>query len=218
MRDLFISTFGGVLLVVSALVLAVSNLEAQEEESSFSVKLYAGLNQAMDADLEGSSELLFPSGEASFDAGFVTGLALVYRPVTNFEAEIEYAYRTNDIDSISGVGQASGDLASVAIMANGYYLLQNETDWVPYVGLGFGLLQEIDADMVLDDTPQTDLEDRSIAWQAMVGTKYQIASSWDLLGEVRYFSAPGPELENGSGSYDLDYDNLSLNLGVAFNF
>jgi hypothetical protein len=84
-----------------------------------------GLNFALDSDFDGSNPDSFPSGEASLDIGGLAGLAAGYRFNRNFAADLDYMYRSNDIDKIKGSGGATiadgGDLASVAIMANGYY-------------------------------------------------------------------------------------------------
>jgi len=54
-----------------------------------------------------------------------------------------------------------GDLASVAIMANGHYYFDFSDSWSPYIGLGVGFLQEIDSDVELVGiADQKDLEDQ----------------------------------------------------------
>jgi opacity protein-like surface antigen len=186
------------------------------------VKLLAGVNSAMDSDFNGSSSQSFPSGEASLDAGPVYGMAGGYRFGRNFATEIEYVFRSNDIDKITGMGGekiADGDLASVAIMANGYYYFDFAKNWSPYIGIGIGYLQEIDSDVkMLGKSDQTDLEDQVFAWQAMVGAEVPLDESWRFYGEGRFMTAPGPELNNSNGSYDIDYENISLIVGIGYQF
>jgi opacity protein-like surface antigen len=182
-----------------------------------------GFNFALDSDFDGSSRDSFPSGEASLDTGAVVGLAAGYRFNRNFAADLDYAYRSNDIDKIKSPGGATiadgGDLASVAIMANGYYYFDFAETWSPYIGLGLGFLQEIDSDVQLTGVnSQTDLEDEVFAWQAMVGAELPIDHKWRLYGEGRFMSAPSPELSNSNGSYSVDYNNLSLIVGVGYQF
>jgi opacity protein-like surface antigen len=186
-------------------------------------RLIGGLNFALDSDYDGSNPDSFPSGEASLDTGAVVGLAAGYRFNRNFAADLDYAYRSNDIDKIKGAGGATiadgGDLASVAIMANGYYYCDFAQTWSPYIGLGLGFLQEIDSDVQLTDvTSQKDLEDQVFAWQAMVGAEVPIDDSWRFYGEGRFMSAPSPDLSNSSGSYSVDYANLSLIFGAGYQF
>ena len=186
-------------------------------------KLLGGLNFALDSDYEGSSPSSFPSGEASLTTGAIAGLAGGYRFNRNFAAELEYAYRSNDIDKIKGSGGTTiadgGDLASVAIMANGYYFFDFAETWSPYIGLGLGFLQEIDSDVELTGlADQKDLEDEVFAWQAMVGAEVPMTDNWRFYGEGRFMTAPSPSLSNGNGSYDVDYKNLSLVVGIGYQF
>jgi len=187
------------------------------------VKLFGGLNSALDSDYEGSNEASFPSGKASLDSGSIVGMAGGYRFSRNVAAELEYAYRSNDISEIKGSGGRvvadGGDLASVAIMANGYYYIDAADSWSPYVGLGLGFLQEVDSDVKLVGvSPQADLEDQVFAWQAIVGAEVPLNESWRFYGEGRFMSTPGPDLSNSNGSYSVDYDNLSLMVGVGYQF
>jgi opacity protein-like surface antigen len=176
-----------------------------------------------ESDFTGSNPNSFPSGEASLDTGGVVGLAAGYRFNRNFAADLDYLYRSNDIDKIKGKGGATvadgGDLASVAIMANGYYYFDFAESWSPYIGLGVGFLQEIDSDVELTGrNSQKDLEDQVFAWQAMVGAELPIDESWRFYGEGRFMSAPSPDLSNSNGSYSVDYNNLSLILGIGYQF
>lgn len=185
-------------------------------------RLMGGLNFA-ESDFTGSNPNSFPSGEASLDTGGVVGLAAGYRFNRNFAADLDYLYRSNDIDKIKGKGGATvadgGDLASVAIMANGYYYFDFAESWSPYIGLGVGFLQEIDSDVELTGrNSQKDLEDQVFAWQAMVGAELPIDESWRFYGEGRFMSAPSADLSNSNGSYSVDYNNLSLILGIGYQF
>jgi opacity protein-like surface antigen len=186
-------------------------------------RLMGGLNFALDSDFDGSSPDSFPSGEVSLDTGAVVGLAAGYRFNRNFAADLDYAYRSNDIDTIKGTGGAriadGGDLASVAIMANGYYYLDFAESWSPYIGVGMGFLQEIDSDVELTGVQsQKDLEDQVFAWQAMVGAEVPVDQNWRFYGEGRFMSSPSPDLSNSNGSYSVDYNNLSLIFGIGYQF
>lgn len=186
-------------------------------------KLLGGLNFALDSDFDGNNPQSFPSGEASLSTGAVVGLAGGYRFNRNFATDLEYAYRSNDIDKIKGSGGTTiadgGDLASVAIMANGYYYFDFAESWSPYIGLGLGFLQEIDSDVELTGTAaQKDLEDQVFAWQAMIGAEVPIDPKWRFFGEGRFMSAPSPDLSNNNGSYSVDYNNLSLIIGIGYQF
>jgi opacity protein-like surface antigen len=187
------------------------------------LKLMGGLNFALDSDFDGSNSSSFPSGEANLDTGQIMGIAGGYRFNRNIAAELEYTYRSNDIDKVKNSSGAtfidSGDLASVAIMANGYYYFDIAKSWSQYLGLGIGYLQEIDGDLeFVNGNNQGDLEDEAFGWQAMLGAEVPLNDSWRFYGEGRFMSAPGTELSNSRGSYDVDYENLSLIVGIGYQF
>jgi opacity protein-like surface antigen len=212
--------------VVAATVAFGSSRQALADNTDYQgpyARLLGGLNFALDSDFDGNRSDSFPSGEASLDTGAVVGLGGGYRFNRNFAAELEYAYRSNDIDKIKGSGGTTiadgGDLASVAIMANGYYFFDFAESWSPYIGFGMGFLQEIDSDVELvGANDQKDLEDSVFAWQAMVGAEVPIDDSWRFYGEGRFMTAPSPELSNSNGSYSVDYNNLSLIFGIGYQF
>lgn len=220
MRLMFMS------VVVASLLIGGIPRQSFAESTDYQgpyARLMGGLNFALDSDFSGSSPDSFPSGEAGFDTGGLVGLAAGYRFNRNFAADLDYAYRSNDIDEIKGSGGATiadgGDLASVAIMANGYYFFDFADSWSPYIGLGMGFLQEIDSDVELTGlNSQKDLEDQLFAWQAMVGAEIPVDPNWRFYGEGRFMSAPSPDLSNNNGSYSVDYTNLSLILGIGYQF
>ena len=220
MRLLFISG------VVASLSICGIPRQSSAENPDYQgpyARLMGGLNFVLDSDFVGSTPDSFPSGEAGLDTGGLVGLAAGYRFNRNFAADLDYIYRSNDIDKIKGSGGATiadgGDLASVAIMANGYYFFDFAESWSPYIGLGMGFLQEIDSDVELTDlNSQKDLEDQLFAWQAMIGAEVPVDPNWRFYGEGRFMSAPSPDLSNNNGSYSVDYTNLSLILGIGYQF
>lgn len=210
------------LLSTSGLLTRHASADNRDYQGPYA-RLIGGLSFAQDSDFEGGGPGSFPSGEASLSNGAIVGLAAGYRFNRNFAADLDYAYRSNDIDKVKGTGGATiadgGDLASVAIMANGYYYFDFAETWSPYIGLGLGFLQEIDSDVELTGaTPQKDLEDQVFAWQAMLGAEVPIHERWRLYGEGRLLSAPSSDLSNSSGSYSVDYNTLSLIFGVGYQF
>jgi len=186
------------------------------------VRLHGGLNFALDTDYDGNRSDAFPSGEAKLGTGAMVGMSGGYRFNRNFSADLEYSYRSNDIDEVTKGGARiadGGDLASVAIMANGNYYFDFSDSWSPYVGLGVGFLQEIDSDVELVGVAdQKDLEDQVFAWQATIGAEVPVDNNWRFYGEGRFLSAPGVDLSNSNGSYSVDYNNLSLLIGIGYQF
>jgi opacity protein-like surface antigen len=209
-------------LGLAKISLAEESGNAEKKDGSVYVKAFGGLNFLRNADLESGGSSPLPEGEASFDAGLNVGLAVGYNLLEELALELEYSYRNNDIDKIKGQSgnfAKSGDLASVAIMANVLYSPNVSKSFSPYIGGGVGILQEIDSDVEFTNNDSVrDLEDSTIALQLIAGVEVPIADSLAVFGEGRYLGAPGPELSNNSQSYDFDYNSFSANLGLKYTF
>ena len=184
-------------------------------------KLHAGFGVLDDGGFDATSGGTTTPGDGSYDSGLLSGFALGYRFDRRWSAELEYTYRTNDIDSIEQSGStfaSGGDYASVAILANAFYHFRPGERLRPYVGAGVGLLQEIDADL---ESSSVEASDRGgFAWQVMAGVDYQLSDRWNLNFEGRYFDGGSPTLdvEGSSDSYDADYRHLGLLAGVSYSF
>jgi opacity protein-like surface antigen len=182
--------------------------------------LSAGLNVADDGAFDPASGPS-SSGEGTYDTGFGTGFAVGYEFSDALAAELEYTYRSNDIDSIDGnAGNIAlgGDYASVAVLANLVYSFPSANRWRPYVGLGAGVLQEVDADL---DSSGLEASDRGVfAYQLKAGAGYRVTDALELLVEGRYLGSSGPELdvEGTAQSFDADYDNFGVFLGGRWSF
>lgn len=186
------------------------------------VTVFGGGNFVTDTDYNGSTSDGFPSGSAKLDTGVVTGAGVGYRFSPEWAAELEYAYRSNSIDSLkrgAAVLSTDGDLASVAIMANGLYFINIDRSWRPYVGGGVGFLQEIDSDLsFIEGSKVEDLEDSAFAWQLKIGIEAPLNANWRILAETNYLSSPSVSLSNSKGRYDIDYDNVGVTLGISYQF
>ncbi|MDA0374030.1 MAG: outer membrane beta-barrel protein [Planctomycetota bacterium] len=195
--------------------------------SGFYLRVDAGLGAVLDTEVErtdasGASNL----GDAAFDSGWMTGTALGYRFSDRWSADLEFTYRTNDVDRIRPVGAtgldaASGDFASGALMANVRYHFPSESRLRPYVGLGAGLVEEIDIDVDLAGV-ENSYSDSGFGVQAMLGVEYALDDSWSLSGEARYFraldfegSGEGP---SAGGRASADYDHFGVLLGLTYRF
>jgi opacity protein-like surface antigen len=213
-------------LPFALIVFVIAMRDASADDFNYEgpyARLMGGLNLVPNSDLDGSNPETLPSGEVSLAAGTIVGLGGGYRFNKNFGAELEYTYRSNEIDKVSGPGGTTiadgGDLASVAIMANSLYHFDLAESWLPYIGFGLGVLQEIDSDIQLTAVDsQTDLEDQVFGWQVLAGAEIPIDNRWRLYGEGRFLSAPTSKLSNTNGAYSVDYNNASLIFGVGYRF
>lgn len=216
----------GLLTVGCASTSPTPRLSANGDESGVYAKLYGGygLLESADVDVTGAGAAN-ASGEGEFDGGFMTGLAVGYAFDDSWSIELDYAYRTNDVDTASGGGSEfanGGDFASTAIMLNAYYTF--DTDWKvrPYVGLGFGYATEIDIDL---EGPNfgggQSFSGESPAAQFMIGGEGELTDDLGWFAEARFFRAFDPELDGedgAAGTVESEYGHYGLMLGLNYAF
>ena len=131
-------------------------------------------------------------------------------------AELEFAYRSSDVAGLpAGIG--TGDnFAWTALMVNGIYDFQGTGGWRPYVGLGVGVLTEVDLDLT---APVGEYSDIGVpAFQILLGTEYALNDRTSLYGEFRYLDAGSVDLAGQGGLLRTDYSSADLLFGVSFRF
>ena len=199
----------------------------RDTQSGFYAKGFAGYGTLEDAELnvlQGGSATA--ETEGSFDAGPMFGAAAGYQFNDQWSMELEYAYRSNDLDqgqNGSTITATSGDFASASVMLNGFY--QFDVDWEarPYVGIGFGLAQEIDIDLSGGNTGSDgSYSTESPAAQFMLGATRPVSDGIDLFLEGRFYRAFDPEMGAESGSsnpgirIESEYGHSALLFGAKF--
>ena len=212
------------LAMVAVVALPASPAPAQSVLDRAYVELQGGIGWLDGSDLairNGATA----DGDADFDLGFAAGGALGLDLSERWAGELEYMYRSNDVDSFSGgIGGSSGDFASVAIMANLLYRFESPAGLLdgaltPYVGAGVGLFQEIDFDIAGGANAGEFEDSGGFAYQLMAGSDYRLSPSWALNGELRYFDGGSIDLDGPSGRrLEADYRTLSVMLGVRYDF
>lgn len=184
--------------------------------------LHGGLGQLRDGSFDQVSGGVTSAADGSYDSGFLAGFSIGRRFDANWSAELDYTYRSNDVAGIDLVGGGSlaqsGDYASVAILGNLRYDFRSGQRWRPYVGLGLGFLQEVDADLAPAGIEAS--EGGTFAFQAMAGASFQVDRRWSLFAEARYLGTAGAELEDETSGdvYEADYDHLGLVIGARYGF
>jgi opacity protein-like surface antigen len=193
--------------------LAFSSTPALAAEGMYlSAKL--GLSAPSDSDLSYSSGETI---ELSYDNGFGLGVALGYQ-LPMFRLEGEIAYRANDMDEVSYLGESAkvnGDVSILSLMGNGYYDFANATAFTPYVGVGLGMAK-IDATI---DAFSWDDDDTVVAYQIMVGGNFALTKQISLDAEYRYFGCQDPEFDAGDGytsEAEVRSHNLSVGIRILF--
>ncbi|MDD5586388.1 MAG: OmpA family protein [Alphaproteobacteria bacterium] len=125
-----------------------------------------------------------------YDTGWGLSGSGGYAFGNGIRAEGEIAYRTADVDEVTGTGSGpvnDGDWRNVSLMGNVLYDFATGTRFTPYVGVGIGM-SFVTADEVrtvvnrtLDSTRQT------FAYQAIGGVSAALDDNWAVTADYRYF-------------------------------
>ena len=201
------------LLALFALCTAPGNAIAQ------SGGLYLGLGGGAVLPLDSNISGTTISTSADLDAGW-TGVGIIgYRFASGVRSEVEFGYRSADIDSLSGVTNGTGGLSVGSVMGNATYALQNESKFTPYLGLGIGLASvEFDdvqpvGGAVLDDS------DIVFAYQGILGLGYRLSEHVQLFTDYRYFATADVGLSTrADAGVDGEYADHTLLVGLRFSF
>lgn len=163
-----------------------------------------------------------------FDPGWLAGTSLGYDLRDNFpdvgsgRLELEFAWRSNDVDKIEFVqpslgGGGEATVASVMFNTIGEY--RDALPWLPYAGAGAGAAR-ITLDKITDGGfLLVDDEDTVFAYQFMGGIAYQVSPRVYLDLGYRYFALLDPTFTDASGvKIDSEYATHNITLGARFDF
>ncbi len=213
------------LFCYNALILAsVSSLNGHASESGWYGRAAIGYS-ALDDTSGRSTGIGSASGGARIevDAGFFAGAALGYDYAGPWAAEIAWEYRSNDSETTLPDGSRfdDGNYASNTFFINGLYQLPGFYVNKPYLGAGLGWIQEIDVDLESTGEELSYSGDGDIGWQIFVGFDREITPQIEGNIELRYTAFDDISLdgeEGAAGKFEsLDYQHLSLQLGLNFN-
>lgn len=210
-----------------AIVLASGGARGQADthDSGWFARAWGGYSNL--SDTGGSSDLGVASGsdglDISLSGGFSAGAGFGYRYNRRLAVELAWEYRTNDSETVfdSGTRFGDGNYASNTFFLNGYYFLEPRGRWEPYVGAGLAWLQEVDLDLEGNGPEQSFSGDGDVGLQLFAGSNYHFSEHWSAHGELRYGSLTGIDLEgenNGGSIGDLDYQPVTLQLGLTYRF
>ena len=214
MRTTFIAILG---FLAVALAAQSASAQSQERWPRWYVGLSGSLVWVQDSDVSGLS----PARSIDFDQGYGAGVSLGYMPpvaeLGNARFEFEAYWRNSDADTktVGGVhSNANGELTSYAYMVNAYYDFRNDSQWVPYLGVGLGWANvELDKTVGLGATADDDVV---FAYQGMVGIGYEPTTIPNTIWSIgyRYFGSQDPEF--GNVTADLDTHNLEAGVKMRF--
>ena len=184
-------------------------------DGNFYLKAFGGVS-SLGADtlsLDGTASAL------DLDTGAIFGGAAGYDYANSpWSVEVEFAYRTADASPVASVG-TGGDFASTALMLNGIYTFDSPGAFTPYVGLGLGVLTEVDFDVDAGAAAGEYNATGTFAVQAMLGASYAVSARVSLYGELRYLAAGSQTLDGPGGStLEADYDSFDALFGLSLQF
>ena len=182
---------------------------------------YLGVNGGVvsvnDIDLSGAE---FRSDEG-FDIGIVGGYDFGL-----FRMEGELSYRKNNVDEIeidywgNGSMNGDGDITSTSLLVNGYFDMENNTGFTPYVGLGLGIaniafnnVSALGIDLIDDDTTKT-------AAQLALGFSYDVTDKVVIDFSYRYFFTDDIRVKNEFNNevHGESYDSHNAVVGLRAFF
>lgn len=183
-------------------------------------------------------EIVNGDGTINLDSRNGVGLGGAFGQIQgrNLRSELEFSYRSHDIEDLllrdfaggSETLTGIGDIQSYAGMLNVYWefvdLLGGRI--APYIGAGIGAVN-VNAETRLDGGTDAfaDGEDSSFAYQYIAGLNFKVRQYSDLFIEYRHFAAdslrfdaalPEGALINGDG--ELNYQTNNIFFGMRLKF
>jgi opacity protein-like surface antigen len=151
--------------------------------------------------------------EISLDVGYGLSAAVGNAYENGARAEVEFGYRTNDIDdiSVSGYRSASidGDVSAMSLMANGFYDFTPNGKLSPFIGGGVGIAYvEGDIDYL------GSANDYVFAYQASVGVAIIVTQSTKFDVQYRFFGTDDPDFDG----LEAEYTTHNLMIGFRQSF
>lgn len=200
------------LAAIAVFGMVMTAAAAQAGDDGMYVSAFLGPAWLSDADISDATGSI----GAEFDAGLAMGLA-VGKSFDSARAELEFAYRKNDLDRFTAAGfgvAASGEITSKSLMANLYYDFSPKEQWSPFVGAGLGLARiEVD-DISVVGINIGNGDDTVFAWQLMAGVGCKVADNTRLDLSYRYLATADPDFSGISA----EFKSHNLLLGLRFGF
>ena len=229
----------GTALVISGGAALADQMCGSCVQSGWYTSLEGGANWIEDADIKGQGFAggcgvycywtdSNPYGGIKFDHGWAAAGAVGYNWRSNWNLEFELAYRSNDIDCITGEKLTCGEYKSIfgdAGEIHQFSQFVNVRYDIPvgnrfYLGIGAGIGgTQVTAK---DELGYHDV-DYVLSGQLIGQAGYNISNRWDVFVDYRFMVSDNPEfagLTYAGGLLDLsnyDVKNHSLMVGIRYD-
>jgi outer membrane protein OmpA-like peptidoglycan-associated protein len=137
--------------------------------------------------------------------------------------EGEVTYRQNTFSSITGpVGlgaAASGNVHSLALMADALYDFMPNSRWTPYLGVGIGAANDTVSNVTLLGVTSNSANTWQFAYQGIAGVKFAATPQVSLALDFRYFGTTTPSYGIAGGTLNnIGYNTENVMLSIAYHF
>lgn len=215
------------LLAASAMAIGIAASPAQAATGWY-FGLGAGVNWVEDGSIdEVSLGVLSTANEFSYDTGYVVASSIGY-DWGRWRAELEIAYRHNDVDNFCTSGGCStlqgADLWELSQMVNILYDIPLGGRFSASVGAGVG------GNLVVFDPGPTgnfdnsnrgvDGDDYVFAGQLIAQVAYNLTERWQLFLDYHYMIMEDPELQDATEVteiWEVEKTDHSVMLGIRFD-
>lgn len=148
-----------------------------------------------------------PSGKMSTNPGFGF-MAAIGNGFDNLRAEVEVAYRSNDLDKVYST-PSSGKITSLSGMGNLLFDLDLSESVRPFLGAGMGL-----ANLDTNDNNLNNANDLVFAYQIIAGLGLPLSHVTTLDLQYRYFATTNPDFDGK----EVEYQSNNFFAGLRFDF
>ena len=212
--------------IAITLLLAAAPCQAEDNWKGVYIDAFGGLSMLSGGDVAQSGA----TSKGSYDRGFLAGLAFGKQVSSAWALEVEWFYRSNEVESMTGgpfAAVTEGDFASTNLMFNAVRTFGGDASVTaasraitPYVGLGIGFMQEVDIDLTVGGVEQEYSDNWVPAFQVMAGALYPVSGKLSAFVELRYHHAGSPKLDprSGGATVEADYNGVTAHLGLRHSF
>jgi opacity protein-like surface antigen len=203
-------TVGGFMFRKVVVVLAVVLLSATAAFAAPYVSGNIGIVSVMDSDLTEPGL----TGSMSFDPGLGVMGAVGSDFMPGVRGEVELAYRTNDMDTLTidgfGSGPIDGEITCLSMMVNVFKDFHSGSSLVPFIGGGLGIAN-VEAEI---NGLTTKEDDTVIAYQLAAGAGYAVSNTLTLDAQYRFFGTSNPDF----AGTEAEYMSHNFLVGARINF